>query len=84
MNGKAFAILNTSNLSELSRVMVAKTQKRFVSLIDGEVQTCLEGEENHSIKGKKNRKLRIQWLWCWHFSRLRMKIDHWKICHWPI
>ena len=57
MNGKAFAILNTSNLSELSRVMVAKTQKRFVSLIDGEVQTCLEGEENHSIKGKKKPKV---------------------------
>ena len=53
MNGKAFEILNTSNLSELSRVMVAKTQKRFVSLIDSEVQTFLEGEENHSIKKKK-------------------------------
>ena len=53
MNGKAFTILNTSNLSELSRVMVAKKQKRFLSLIDGEVQTILEGEENHSIKKKK-------------------------------
>ena len=28
--------------------------------------------------------MRIQWLWCQHFSRLRMKIDNWKICHWPI
>ena len=32
----------------------------------------------------KNRKFRIQWLWRWPFSRLRMKIDNWKICHWPI
>ena len=55
MNGKAFAILNTIILSELSRVMVAKTQKRFVSLIDGEVQTFLGGEENHSIQKKKKK-----------------------------
>ena len=38
--------------------MVAKTQKRFVSLIDGEVQTFLEGEENHSIK-KKTKKPKV-------------------------
>ena len=37
--------------------------------------------KNHNTQ-KKNRKLRIQWLWCWHFSRLRTKIDNWKICHW--
>ena len=28
--------------------------------------------------------MHIQWLWCQHFSRLRMKIDNWEICHWPI
>ena len=32
----------------------------------------------------KNRKLRIQSLWKWHFSRLKTKIDNWKICHRPI
>ena len=36
------------------------------------------------IYEKKNSKLRIQWLWCWHFSRLRTKIDNWKTCYRPI
>ena len=39
------------------------TLKKSVSLIDSEFQTFLEGEENHNTQ-KKNRKLRIQWLWC--------------------
>ena len=59
MNGKAFTILNTSFLSEFSRIMAAKTLKKSVSLIDNEVQTFLEGEENQHTK-KINRKLRIQ------------------------
>ena len=23
----------------------------------------------------------VRWPWRWHFSRLRTKIDNWKICH---
>ena len=52
MNGKAFTILNTSCLSELSRIMAAKTLKNSVSLTDSEVQTFLEGEENQLLKEK--------------------------------
>ena len=52
MNGRAFTILNTSCLSELSRIMLAKTLKNSVSLTDNEVQTFLEGEENQYIKRK--------------------------------
>ena len=33
---------------------------------------------------KKNWKLRIQWLWKWHFLWLRTKIDNSKICYRPI
>ena len=68
---KPSRFLNTSCLSELSRIMATKTLK-----------TPYRWEENQS--SKRNRKLRIQWLWCWHFSRVRMKIDIWKICHQPI
>ena len=60
MNGKAFTILNASSFSELHRIMAAKTQKKSVSLIDNEVQTFPEGEENQYTK--KDRMLRIQWL----------------------
>ena len=52
MNGKAFTILITSCLSELSWIMVAKTLKKSVSLTDNEVQTFLEGEENQYTKRK--------------------------------
>ena len=52
MNGKVFTILNTSCLSELSRIMAAKTLKKSVSLTDNEVQTFLEGEENQYTKRK--------------------------------
>ena len=51
MNGKAFTILNMSNLSDLSRVMAAKTL--IVSLTDSVFQTFLEGEENHNIQKEK-------------------------------
>ena len=79
---KPSRFLNTSCLSKLFSNYGDKNTKNSVSLTDGEVQTSLEGEENQS--SKRNRKLRIQWLWCWHFSRVRMKIDIWKICHQPI
>ena len=52
MNGKAFTILNTGCLSELSRIMATKTLKKSVLLTDNEVQTFLEGEENQYTKRK--------------------------------
>ena len=82
MNGEPSRFSAQGSLSELSRIMASKTLKKSVSLTDSEVQTFLEGEK--PIYKKKNRKLRIQWLWCWHFSRLRTKIDNWKIRHRPI
>ena len=51
MNGKTFTILNTSCLSELSRIMAAKTLKKSVLLTDNDVQTFLERVENqYSIR----------------------------------
>ena len=52
MNGKVFTILNTSCLSELSRIMAAKTLKTPYPLTDNEVQTFLKGEENQYTKIK--------------------------------
>ena len=52
MNGRAFTILNTSCLSELSRIMVAKTLKKSVLLTDSEVQTFLERKETNILKEK--------------------------------
>ena len=52
MNSKAFTILNTSCLSELSRIMAAKTLKKSVSLTDSEVQTFLEGKKTNPLKEK--------------------------------
>ena len=74
------------SLSELSRIMAAKTLKKSVSLTDSAVQTFLKGEKKPMYK-KKNRKLRIQCLWCWHFSWLGMKIDNWRFAtgrFWPL
>ena len=51
MNVKVFTILNTSCLSELSRITAAKTLKNSVSLTNSEVQTQ-EGEENQYTKRK--------------------------------
>ena len=82
MNGKAFTILNTRCLSELSRIMAAKTLE--IRIADGQWGSNFPLRGRKPIFWEKNRKLRIQWPWCWHFSRLRMKIDNWKICHWPI
>ena len=50
MNGKAFTILNTSCLSELSPIMAAKTLK--IRIADCEVQIFLEGERNQHTKRK--------------------------------
>ena len=52
MNGKALKTLNTSCLSELSRIMAAKHSCVWTSLTDNEVQTFLEGEENQYTKRK--------------------------------
>ena len=52
MNGKAITILNTSCLSELSRIMAAKTLKKTASLTDSEVHTLIEGEENQYTQRK--------------------------------
>ena len=52
MNGKTFTILNTSCLSELSRIMAAKTLKKSVSLTGNDVQTFLERVENQYSKRK--------------------------------
>ena len=52
MNGRAFTILNTSCLSELSRIMVAKTLKKSVLLTDSEVQTFLERKKTNILKEK--------------------------------
>ena len=52
MNGKTFTILNTCCLSELSRIMAAKTLKKSVSLTGNDVQTFLERVENQYSKRK--------------------------------
>ena len=52
MKSKAFIILNTSCLSEFSRIMVAKTLKKSLSLADNEVQSFLEREGNQYTKEK--------------------------------
>ena len=82
MNGKTFTILNASCLSELSRIMAAKTLKNPYHWQTTRFNLPRRGRK--PIYLKKNRKLRIRWLWCYHFSRLKMKINGWKICHWPI
>ena len=52
MNSKAFTIINTSCLSELSRIVAAKTLKKSVSLTDCVVVTYLEGEGNQYTERK--------------------------------
>ena len=52
MNGQAFTILNTSCLSEFSRIIAAKTLKKAVSLKNNDVQTFLEGVEDQYSKRK--------------------------------
>ena len=41
--------------------MAANTEKS-VTLIDGDVQTFLEGKKKKPVHEKKNQTLRIQWL----------------------
>ena len=52
MNAKAPTIPNTNCLSELSRIMAAKTLKTPYPLTDNEVQTFLKEEENQYTKIK--------------------------------
>ena len=52
MKRKTFTMLNTSCLSELSRIMAAKTLKKSVSLTGNDVQTFLERVENQYSKRK--------------------------------
>ena len=72
MNSKAFTILNTNCLSELSQIMAAKTLKKSVSLADNKVYTFLEREENQYTKRKTESCV---------FSGFRVSISHvweWK------
>ena len=71
------------SLSEPSWIMPAKTWKNLYHWKTVRFQFFFRRERKPKYL-KKNRKLCIQWLWCWHFSRLRMKIENLKICHWPI
>ena len=63
MNGRAFTILNTSCMSELSRIMAAQTLKNSLSLTDCEVQTFLEGERNQYTK-RKTESYIFSGFWC--------------------
>ena len=56
--------------------------KKSVSRIGSEVQTFLEGEENQYTKRKTESYVFSGFDVS--ISRLRMKIDNWKICHRPI
>ena len=52
MNGEPSRFSAQGSLSELSRIMAAKTLKKSVSLTDSEVQTFLEGEKTNIQKEK--------------------------------
>ena len=52
MNGEPSRFSAQGSLSELSRIMAAKTLKKSVSLTDSEVQTFLEREENQYTRRK--------------------------------
>ena len=67
MNSKAFTILNTNCLSELSQIMAAKTLKKSVPLADNKVYTFLEREENQYTKRKTESCV---------FSGFRFSISH--------
>ena len=84
MTGKAFATFNTwSFVGIFSDYMWRlKTLKNPYHL--QKVKFKLSKKRKKTSLRKKNRELRIQWLWLRHFSRLRTKIDNWKICHKPI
>ena len=62
MNGKAFTISNPRFFFGIFRIKAAKNLKKSVLLTDSDVQTCLKGKKEPKYE-KKNRKLRIQWLW---------------------
>ena len=49
---QTLSILITNSLSDVCRIMAAKTLKKIVSLIDSEVESFLEEEENQYTKRK--------------------------------
>ena len=62
--------------------MAAETLKKSVSLTDCEVQTFLEDEGNQYTK-RKTESYIFSGFGVSIFSA-EMKIENWKICHWPI
>ena len=52
--------------------MAAKTPKNPYRLQKVMFKLFYKGKKNQNME-RKNRKLRIQPLWKWHFSRLRAK-----------
>ena len=56
--------------------MAAKTPKNPYRLQIVMLKLFYKGKKPKH--GKKNRKLRFQPLWKWHFSRLRAKNRQWK------
>ena len=73
------------SLSELSRIMAAKTLKKSVSLTDSEVQTFLEREENQCTKRKTEScvfsgfGISISLVWGWKSTTGRFAISRF----WP-
>ena len=80
INGEAFTILNPPSfigiffglrLLKHWKIRIAYRQRR----------SNFPKRERKTKERKINRKLRIQWLSWWHFSRLRTEIDIGKVCH---
>ena len=71
-------------LSEFSRIICGGLKRWKIRITYRKWSSNFPRSERKPVYEKKNRELRIQWLWLRHFSRLRTKIDNWKICHKPI
>ena len=56
MNGKAFTILNTSCMSELSQIMVAKTLKNPYHSQTVRVKLSSNGKKTNILKEKQKKK----------------------------
>ena len=56
MNGKAFTILNTSCMSELSQIMVAKTLKNPYHSQTVRVKLSSNGKKTNILKEKQQKK----------------------------
>ena len=57
MNGKAFTILNTSCMSELSQIMVAKTLKNPYHSQTVRVKLSSNGKKTNILKQKQKKKV---------------------------